>query len=60
VRQKGSTVVKNLKTGGQITAEGNAFVAPIDKYVLVWSKDQRMNAYLYEPVRWTIVATATN
>jgi hypothetical protein len=60
VRQKGSTVVKNLKTGGQITAEGNAFVAPIDKYVLVWSKDQRMNAYLYEPVRWTVVATATN
>ena len=60
VRQKGSTVIKNLKTGGQITTEGNAFVAPIDKYVLVWSKDQRMSAYLYEPVRWTVIATATN
>ncbi len=60
VRQKGSTVVKNLKTGGQITTDGNAYVAPIDKYVLVWTKDQRTSAYLYEPVRWTAVATATN
>lgn len=60
VRQKGSTIVKNLKTGGQITTDGNAYVAPIDKYVLVWTKEQRTNAYLYEPVRWTAVATATN
>ena len=60
VRQKGSTIVKNLKTGGQITTDGTAFVAPVDKYVLVWTKEQRTSAYLYEPVRWTAVATATN
>ncbi len=60
VRQKGSTIVKNLRTGGQITTDGNAYVAPIDKYVLVWTKEQRTSAYLYEPVRWTAVATASN
>lgn len=60
IRQKGSTIVKNLKTGGQITTDGNAYVAPVDKYVLVWTKEKRTSAYLYEPVRWTAVATATN
>ncbi len=60
VRANGSTIVKNLKTGGQITTAGQAFVTPLENYVLVWTRENRTNAYLYEPVRWTAVATATN
>lgn len=60
IRAKESTVVKNLKTGGQVTHGPNAYIAPIDKYLLVWTRDTRTTAWLYEPQRWTTVATATN
>jgi hypothetical protein len=60
VKEKGNTVVRNLKTGGQIIHGANAFVAPIDDYVLVWTKDKRTTAWLYEPNRWTQVVSAAN
>lgn len=60
IRGKENTVVKNLKTGGQVTHGPNAYIAPVDKYLLVWTKDSRTTAWLYEPQRWTAVATATN
>jgi hypothetical protein len=60
VREKGVTVVKNLKTGGQITHGANAYVAMFDKYVLVWTRDRKTTAWLYDPARWTQVATAAN
>ena len=60
LRTKENTVIKNLKTGGQVTHSPNAFVSPINNYVLVWTKNARTTAWLYEPVRWTAVATAAN
>ena len=60
LRTKENTVIKNLKTGGQVTHSPNAFVSTIDNYVLVWTKNSRTTAWLYEPVRWTAVATASN
>lgn len=60
LRSKDNTVIKNLKTGGQVTHSANAYVTPVNNYVLVWTKDERTTAWLYEPVRWTTVATAAN
>ncbi len=60
VRNRDNTVIKNLKTGGQVTHGANAYVAPVDNYVLVWTKDARTTAWLYEPNRWTALATAAN
>lgn len=60
VRNQGATVVKNLKTGGQVTHQSNAYVATVDKYVLVWTNESRTTAWLYDPMRWTTVATAVN
>ncbi len=60
LRTKENTVIKNLKTGGQVTHSPNAFVSPINNYVLVWTKNARTTAWLYEPVRWTAIATAAN
>jgi len=60
LRSKENTVIKNLKTGGQVTHSANAYVTPVNNYVLVWTKDARTTAWLYEPMRWTAVATAAN
>ena len=60
LRTKENTVIKNLKTGGQVTHSANAFVEPINNYVLVWTRDTRVTAWLYEPMRWTAIATAAN
>jgi hypothetical protein len=60
VRNQGMTVVKNLRTGGQVTHQSNAYVASVDKYVLVWTKENRTTAWLYDPTRWTTIATAVN
>lgn len=60
VRSRDTTVIKNLRTGGQVTHSANAYVAPIDNYVLVWTKDSKTTAWLYEPGRWTALATAAN
>lgn len=60
VRNPGTTIVKNLKTGGQVTHQSDAFVTTIDKYVLVWTNQNRTTAWLYDPARWTAIATAAN
>jgi hypothetical protein len=60
VREKGNTVVKNLRTGGQITHAANAYVTSLDNYVLVWTRDRRTTAWLYDPSNWTQLATAAN
>jgi hypothetical protein len=60
LRNKDNTIVKNLKTGGQVTHSANAYVSSINNYVLIWTKNSRTTAWLYEPVRWTAVATAAN
>ena len=60
LRNKDKTIIKNLKTGGQITHSANAFVSSVNNYVLIWTKDARTSAWLYEPTRWTAVATAAN
>ena len=60
LRSKDNTIIKNLKTGGQVTHSVNAYVSPVNNYVLVWTKNSRTTAWLYEPVRWTAIATAAN
>lgn len=60
VRNRDNTVIKNLKTGGQITHSAKAYMTPVNNFVLVWTKDTRTAAWLYEPTRWTAVATAAN
>ena len=60
LRSKENTIIKNLKTGGQVTHSPNAYVSPYKNYVLIWTKTTRTSAWLYEPVRWTAIATAAN
>lgn len=60
LRNKDNTIIKNLKTGGQVTHSANAYVSSMNNYVLIWTKNNRTTAWLYEPVRWTAVATAAN
>ncbi|MBS1701527.1 MAG: hypothetical protein JST12_07695 [Armatimonadetes bacterium] len=60
LRSKDNTVIKNLKTGGQVMHAANAYVEPLDNYVLVWTKNTRTTAWLYEPTRWTAIATGAN
>jgi hypothetical protein len=60
LRSKDNTIIKNLKTGGQVTHSANAYVSPFKNYVLIWTKTTRTSAWLYEPVRWTAIATAAN
>jgi hypothetical protein len=60
VRERGNTIVKNLRTGGQITHSANTYVTSLDNYVLVWTRDRRTTAWLYDPAQWTQVATAAN
>lgn len=58
VRNAKNTVIKNLRTGGQISHAGSVQVTTVDKFVLVWSTESRTSAWLYDPTRWTAVATA--
>lgn len=60
LRSKDNTIVKNLKTGGQVTHSANAYVSSVNNYVLIWTKNNRTSAWLYEPIRWTAIATAAN
>ena len=60
LRNKDNTIIKNLRTGGQVTHSANAYVSAVNNYVLIWTKDTRTTAWLYEPVRWTAIATAAN
>ncbi len=60
LRGKDNTIIKNLKTGGQVTHSANAYVSSVNNYVLIWTKSSRTTAWLYEPIRWTAVATAAN
>ncbi len=60
LRTKDSTIIKNLRTGGQVSHSANAYVSSVNNYVLIWTKESRTAAWLYEPVRWTAVATAAN
>lgn len=60
LRNRDNTIIKNLKTGGQVTHSANANVTAVNNYVLIWTKDTRTTAWLYEPMRWTTLATAAN